>query len=104
MRKIFFLNLESREKEKKSPLNIFSLLDMLDMSSAYLEARVKLQKVDGTTLTNPAVTDRVTPANNVLYNLFKDCTIEINGIQNFKLKKRIYKKIKNTNKDTILSH
>ena len=50
------------------------------MSSAYLDVKVKLQKYENLTLTDPDNGVKVTPCNNVLYNLFKDCTMEINGI------------------------
>ena len=56
--------------------------ECISLSDSYISCTVKLQKLnDDGTMVNPAATDTVGIANNVLYTLFRDQLIHINDRQ-----------------------
>ena len=59
--------------------NIKPSIDMINLADSYMEATVSVQKVSATGSENPKEAETVNASNNVLYNLWKDLRIEING-------------------------
>ena len=69
------------ESQPEIIFNIKPSSDLISLNDSFIVAEVKLLKkdTDKGIWVKPAASDLVTPANCVLYQLFKDQTIELNG-------------------------